>query len=296
MGVSNLPLERYTGVDYAGPINIRTSKGRGHHSHKAWICIFVCCASRSVHLELVSDYTAEAFIAAYIRFTSRRDLCRTLSSDEGTNFVGADRELQEMFFEASVEFASIATYLASHGTQRKFNPPEAPHFGGLWEAAVKSTKFHLRRVIGDSTLTFEEMTTLLTQIEACLNSRPLRAQSDNPTDISSLTSGHFLIGGPLNAVPEPSLADVLPNRLTGWQLIQQIRDHFWKRWSSSPSIQIGDLVLIRHENLPPTQWPMGRVLQLHPGKGGLGRVVTLKTKTSTLDRPIVELSLLPRSS
>ncbi|XP_033229487.1 uncharacterized protein LOC117181027 [Belonocnema kinseyi] len=215
-----------TGVDYAGPINVRTSKGRGHHSHKAWICFFVCCASCSVHLELVSDYTAEAFIAAYIRFISRRGLCRTLSSDEGTNFAGADRQLQEMFSEASAEFASVATYLASYGTQWRFNPPAAPYFRGLWEAAVKSTKFHLRRVIGDSTLTFEEMTTLLTQIEACLNSRPLRAQSDDPTDISALTPGHFLIGASLNAVPEPLLADVLPNRLTRWQLIQQMRDHF----------------------------------------------------------------------
>ncbi|XP_033228563.1 uncharacterized protein LOC117180265 [Belonocnema kinseyi] len=263
-----------TGVDYAGPINVRTSKGRGHHSHKAWICIFVCCASRSVHLELVSDYTAEAFIVAYIRFTSRRGLCRTFSSDEGTNFVGADRQLQEMFSEASAEFASVATYLASHGTEWKFNPHAAPHFGGLWEAAVKSTKFHPRRVIVYSTLT---------------------AQSDDTTDISALTPGHFLIGGPLNAVPEPSLADVLPNRLTRWQLIQQMRDHFWMRWSaeylkelqprskwttSSPFIQIGDLDLIRHENLPPTQWPMGRVRQLHPGKDGLVRVVTLKIKTS----------------
>ncbi|XP_033225740.1 uncharacterized protein LOC117178423 [Belonocnema kinseyi] len=246
MGVSNLPLERYDNLigffevailsDHrfigAGLINVRTSKGRGHHSHKVWICIFVCCASRSVHLESVSDYTAEAFIAAYIRFTSRRGPRRTLSSDEGTNFVGADRELQEMFSEASAKFASVATYLASHGTQWKFNPPAAPHFGCLWEAAVKSTKFHLRRVIGDSQLTFDEMTTLLTQIKACLNSRPLRAQSDDPTDISALTPGHFLIGGPLNAVSEPSLADVLPHRLTRWQLIQQMRDHFWKRWSA----------------------------------------------------------------
>ncbi|XP_033224497.1 uncharacterized protein LOC117177718 [Belonocnema kinseyi] len=97
-----------TGVDYAGPINVRTSKRRGHDSHKAWICIFVCCASRSVHLELVPDYTAEAFIAAYIRFTSRRGLCRKLSSDEGTNFVGADRQLQEMFSEASAYIPCFA--------------------------------------------------------------------------------------------------------------------------------------------------------------------------------------------
>ncbi|XP_033232068.1 uncharacterized protein LOC117183033 [Belonocnema kinseyi] len=205
-----IPPERAfmnTGVDYAGPVNVRTSKGRGHHSHKAWICIFACCASRSVHLELVSDYTAEAFIAAYIRFTSRRGLCRTLSSDEGTNFVGADRQLKEMFSEASAEFVLVATYLASHGTQWKFKPPATPHFGGIWEAVVRSTKFDLRRVIGDSTLTFKEMTTLLTQIETFLNFWPRRAQSDDATDISALTPGHFLIGGPLNTVPEPSLAD-----------------------------------------------------------------------------------------
>ncbi|XP_033229771.1 uncharacterized protein LOC117181320 [Belonocnema kinseyi] len=128
-----------------------------------------------------------------------------MSSDEGMKFVGVDRQLQEFFSEASAEFASVAAYLASHGTQWKFKPPAASHFGGLWEAAVKSTKFHLRRVIGDSTLTFEEMTTVLTQIEAFLNSRPLTAQSDVPTDIPALTPGHFLIGGPLNAVREPSL-------------------------------------------------------------------------------------------
>ncbi|XP_033232027.1 uncharacterized protein LOC117183004 [Belonocnema kinseyi] len=141
-----------TVVDYAGPINVRTSKEQGHYSHKAWICIFVCCTSRSVHLELVSDYTTEAFIAAYICFVSCLGLCRTLCSHEGTNFVGADRQLQVMFSEASAEFASVATYLASHGIQWKFNPPAAPHFGVLWEAAVKSTKFHLRRVIGDQLL------------------------------------------------------------------------------------------------------------------------------------------------
>ncbi|XP_033222745.1 uncharacterized protein LOC117176601 [Belonocnema kinseyi] len=163
-----------TGVAYAGPIHIHTSNERGHHSHKAWICIFVCGASHSVHLELFSDCTAEAFIVAYICFTSRLSLFRTLSSDEDTNFW-------------------------------RFNPPAALHFGGLWEAAVKSTKFHLHRVIGDSTLTFEEMTTLLTQIEACLNSRPLIAQSDDPTYISALTPGHFLIGGPLHAVPKHRL-------------------------------------------------------------------------------------------
>ncbi|XP_033224543.1 uncharacterized protein LOC117177747 [Belonocnema kinseyi] len=284
---------------------------RNEHSSTLRIFIFVCCAFRLFHLELVSDYTVETFIAAYIRITSRLGLFRTLSSDEETNFVAADRRQQKMLSKAPAEFASVATYFASHGTQWRFKPPEAPDFGGLWKAAVKSTKFHLRRVIGDSTLMFKEMTTLLTQIEYCLHSWPLRAHLDDPTDISALKPGHFLIGSPLNAVSEPPLVDVFLNRLTLWQLIQQLRDHFWKPWSAeylkelqtrskwtttSSSIQIGDLLLIRHENLPPTQWPMGRGLQLHPSKDGLLLVVTLRTKTSILDRSIVTLRPLPRSS
>lgn len=78
-------------------------------------------------------------------------------------------------------------------------------------------------------LTYEEMATLLTQIEACLNSRPLSALSDDPADITALTPGHFLIGSTLKAVPEPSLLDVTMSRLSRWQQLQQMRDHFWTR-------------------------------------------------------------------
>jgi hypothetical protein len=110
----------------------------------------------------------------------------------------------------------IANAVANDGVKWHFNPPAAPHFGGLWEAAVKSTKHHLRRVIGKSTLTFEEMTTFLTQVEACLNSRPLK--SDDPNDFAALTPGHFLIEAPILAVPEPSLTDKADNALSRWQL------------------------------------------------------------------------------
>ncbi|XP_033228003.1 uncharacterized protein LOC117179907 [Belonocnema kinseyi] len=174
-----------------------------------------------------------------------------------------------MFSEASSAFSSDASYLASHGTQWKLNSPVVPHFGGLWEAAVKSTILHLRRVIGDSTLKFEEMTTLLTQIEACLNSRPLRAQRSSKS-IDSLEVDPANAGSFLQALRWSAEYLKEPQPRSKWT-------------TSSPSIQIGDLVLIRYEHLPPTQWPMDRVLQPHLGKDGLVRVVTLKTKTSTLD-------------
>lgn len=77
--------------------------------------------------------------------------------------------------------------LAGEGIQWRFNPTAAPYFGDLWEAAVKAVKHHLWRTIGETTLTFEEMSTLLSKIEAYLNSRPLQALSDDPEDLTALT-------------------------------------------------------------------------------------------------------------
>ncbi|XP_011705856.1 PREDICTED: uncharacterized protein LOC105461064, partial [Wasmannia auropunctata] len=155
-------------------------------------------------------------------------LCRTLISDRGTNFVGADAKLRALFRAATTD-QHVTGILANDGIEWRFNPPAAPHFSGIWEAAVKSVKHHLRRVIGDTTLTFEEMSTFLTQVEAVLNSRPLQALSDDPDDLTALTPSHFLIGTALNAVHEPSLSEQPTSRLSRWQALQQMRDHFWDR-------------------------------------------------------------------
>lgn len=317
--MSSLPAARVipcrpflkTGVDYAGPVFIRSTRGRGHRSFKAFIAVFVCLSSRAVHLEAVSDYSTDAFLAALRRFSSRRGLCRDIYSDCGTNFVGADAQLRSMFRTTAKPATDLVAHLANEGTQWHFNPPGAPHFGGIWEAAVKAVKHHLRRVIGDSTLTFEELATLLAQVEACLNSRPLQAISDDVDDFAALTPGHFLIGEPLHALPEPSLTDVPLNRFSRWQLIQQMRDHLWKRWSEeylaslmsrnkwrkeAPLLRIGQLCVIRSENTPPSRWPLARVTKLHPGDGGQIRVVTVRTATTSLTRPVVKLVPLPFAS
>lgn len=149
--------------------------------------MFVCLSTKAVHLEMVSDYSSDAFLAALRRFTSRRGLCRSLYSDCGTNFVGAHAQLRAFFTASSSEQRSIVDQLAQDNIQWRFQPPAAPHFGGIWEAAVKSFKPHLRPVLGEATLTYEEMSTLLAQIEACLNSRPLQALTDDPDDLAALT-------------------------------------------------------------------------------------------------------------
>ncbi|XP_036140869.1 uncharacterized protein LOC118644969 [Monomorium pharaonis] len=324
--MGDLPQERVrpfrpflnTGIDYAGPVQLRTTKGRGHRSYKAYVAVFVCLSTRAVHLEVVSDYTTEAFLAALRRFVSRRGLCRTLWSDRGTTFVGADARLRELFSEYGSERRRLNDVLTAEGIRWRFNPPSAPHFGGIWEAAVKSFKHHLRRVLGNATLTFEEMTTLLAQIEACLNSRPLQSLSDDPEDLTALTPGHFLVGDVPIVVPEPSLTDVPVNRLTRWQLVQSMRDHFWARWAQEylhsltqrpkwlkkeSRYEVGRLCLIRQENSAPAHWPLARIIRVHPGRDGLIRVVAVRTVAiengrvvrKDFTRPITKIILLPVS-
>ncbi|CAH2090125.1 unnamed protein product [Euphydryas editha] len=148
-------------------------------------------ATRAVHIEAVSDLTTEGFLAAFKRFVARRGHCRHIWSDNATNFVGAAKELQILFNQESSMFKDIVTALATSQTEWHFIPSHAPNFGGLWEAGVKSVKYHLKRVVGGSTLTFEELSTVLCQIEACLNSKPLSRGSNDPEDPVPLTPGHF---------------------------------------------------------------------------------------------------------
>jgi len=113
----------HAGVDYAGPIRLRCSKGRGQRSYKAFIAVFVCLATKAVHLEVVSDYTADAFLAALRRFVSRRGLCATLRSDCGTNFVGADAQLRAFLASAHPEQRLLRQRLENEGIKWLFNPP-----------------------------------------------------------------------------------------------------------------------------------------------------------------------------
>lgn len=299
-----------SGVDYAGPLHVKSRKGRGGQTTKAYIALFVCFATKAVHLELVSDLSSGAFIAALKRFIARRGKCRELHSDNGTNFVGANRELKRLFKQFSGEQHNtlVTEFLSLEGISWQFIPAKAPHFGGLWEAGIKSTKTQLRRVVGNSILTFEELYTVLTQIEACLNSRPLCPSSSDPGDLDVLTPGHFLIGEALTAFPEPNLTQLRLNQLDRWQLVQRLTQHFWSRWHREylaqlqqrtkwkvkrDNLQRDDLVLIKEDNTPPLQWVRGRVLEVHAGKDNIVRVATIKTANGIYKRPIVKLCLLP---
>lgn len=287
-----------TGIDYAGPISTKISRNK---STKSYIALFICFATRAVHIELVSELTTNAFVAALRRFTSRRGNPKEIQSDNGTTFIGADKYLRKLHTTSLTQFAT------SQGIHWKFIPPSAPHFGGLWEAGVKAVKFHLRRTMGNALLTFEELTTVLTQIEACLNSRPLCALTEDPNDLSPLTPGHFLIGAPITSIPDGN-QDSSTSVINRWQLIQRLRTHFWNRWSkdylnrlqqrpkwltAKPNLQAGALVLIKDDQHPPLLWSLGRVMELFPGRDNQVRVAAIKTSKGTFKRPIAKLCPLP---
>ncbi|XP_036146902.1 uncharacterized protein LOC118646983 [Monomorium pharaonis] len=297
----------WCGLDYAGPVRVRASAGRGITSRKAYIALFICMSTRAIHLELVGDYSSSAFRGAFTRFCSRRGLPQTIYSDNGTTFVGADKELTAAY-KAAISDPNFLNQTATDRISWHFIPPSSSHFGGLWEAGVRSMKHHLRRVIGSHTLSIEEFTTLLCQVEACLNSRLIAPLSDAFDDYQYLTPGHFLIGSAITTPPAPSLLTIPENRLSRWLTVRQLSERFWRLWASdyintlqqrtkwrqiTSPIEVGRLVCLRNPNLPPCKWELGRIIQVHPGADGLTRVVTIKTATSTYVRPIGKLCVLP---
>ncbi|XP_074034300.1 uncharacterized protein [Leptinotarsa decemlineata] len=208
------------GIDFGGPYSITLGRHRGAKTHNAYICLFVCFATKALHLELATDLTSETFLAALRRLIARRGRVTKIFSDNGTNFIGASRILKSFHIAAQQELIEWS-----------FIPPSSPHFGGLWEAGIKSVKNHISRVLGNQLLTYEEFNTLLVQVESVLNSRPLCPISSDPNDLSVLTPGHFLTLEPLNASPDEELGKVTLNRLSRWQLIQHLHKDFWSRWS-----------------------------------------------------------------
>ncbi|XP_062541820.1 uncharacterized protein LOC134209807 [Armigeres subalbatus] len=164
--ITPAPVFSNTGVDYAGPIYLKEA-GRKTVVYKAYICVFICMATKTLHLEVVSNLTAGNVIAALQRFISRRGIVSNMFSENGTTFVGANHELADLrrLFEDQAHQRKLHDFCASKGIQWHFIPPRSPHFGGIWEAGVKSAKHHLKRVVGETKLTFEEMSTFLTQCD-----------------------------------------------------------------------------------------------------------------------------------
>ncbi|XP_058839800.1 uncharacterized protein LOC131695362 [Topomyia yanbarensis] len=181
------------------------------------------------------------------------------------------------------EIDRIATSLATEGITWHMIPPRAPNFGGLWEAAVKVAKRHLVRQLGNTVLFYEDLLTILAQIESCMNSRPLVSLSEDPNDLHALTPGRFLF-------------------------VQQKVQHFWYRWRNEylkelqrqatvnpekVNLKVGQVVILQDQLLSLTRWSLARVEEIFPEKDDVSRVVVLRTPSGTYRRPAYKVCPLP---
>ncbi|XP_075158042.1 uncharacterized protein LOC142231312 [Haematobia irritans] len=309
-----LPVERCTfslpftntGLDFAGPFELKAPRLRNAKIQKGYAAVFICLPTRAVHLEVCSDLSTEAFMATFNRFVGRRGFPNKVFSDNGTNFVGASRALTREYqaFLKSAEKHLVERYNI-HGFNWHFIPPHAPHMGGLWEAAVKSMKTHMRKVAGNLKYTYEEFSTLLIRIESVLNSRPLSPISENPEDLIPLTPGHLLRGAALTSVPK-EFSDNM-SLLNRWQRLKTIQNHFAKRWKNEyitelqrrykwkteqNNLKENDFVIVKDDNLPPTEWRLGRITKVYFGSDSKVRVAEIRTLNGIIS--FIKVTQVPR--
>lgn len=298
-----------TGIDYAGPFMFKPLV-RSRVQCKAYVVLFTCYKFRSTHLEVVHDLTTTSFLNALRRFVARRGIPRKIYSDNATNLTGGRNELKELRDVLLSETTSKAVmeYCNENRIQWINIPARSPHFGGLWESMVKQFKHHFYRALSSTYLLIDELQTLVAEVEAILNSRPLTPLSTSPEDFKALTPGHFMILKPVNLLPEPSWTSSNIKRLQSWQLIQftvcHLADQFKRlyfnelqrreKWRSpKTNVSVGQLVLLQDDCLPPTKWKLGRITETQLGKDGMVRSAIIKTSTGVFTRAIHKLAPLP---
>lgn len=289
------------GIDFAGPLLVKASPS----DQKAYIALFTCAVTRAVHLELVSNLTTEAFIMAFQRFTARRGLPSVVYTDNALTFKKAAKDLCGMW--DVLRNPHFLDHCSQNRIKWRFIAERAAWWGGFWERMVQTVKRSLRVILGKNKFGFEEMTTILQEVEAVVNSRPLAPVHDAPHEQEALTPAHFLSGGRLTALPSTSVENV-PVSTRGdvtrrWRHRQRLLDQFWGRWQKEYLLQLrsahratetrtndlrdGDLVLVHENKTPRLMWRMGRIEQVQRGRDNHVRSCLVRLPGGvTLRRPV----------
>ena len=305
--MSDLPRERLayreppfrnTGIDYFGPFYVSVKRS----TEKRWGFLFTCLTTREVHFEVVPSMDTSSCVMGIERFAARRGTPSVLWSDNGTNFVASDKELLQNVRNWNQQV--LTESLVKKGIQWKFNPPSAPHHGGVWERLVRSFKHVFYAVIGNRRLTDEILATTFCLVEQSLNARPLVPASADATDLDALTPNHFLHGTSSSVLPSHQQADI--DHRKRYARAQAYSDTIWNRWlreyvptlnrqskwSSHPNrdLKTGDLVWIVEPTSPRGHYPLARVVKLNFGTDAVARSAEVRTASGNLVRPVIKLA------
>ena len=301
----NHPPFTFTGLDFFGPILVKLAR----KEFKRYGCLFTCLCSRAVHLEMAYDLSTDSFLSCFARFTSRRGHPQEVMSDNGTNFVGAEKTLRQEL--QAFNQKKIHCAMTRKGIKWKFIAARSPHWGGVWERLVQSTKKVLYPILRGQTLTDEMLQTALCIVENILNDRPLTRVSTDPDDDLPLTPNMLLTARRCESLPPGVFEkrDIYSRRY--WRQANFLADCFWRRWIAEylPTLQTrskwynvqnnlkeGDLVLVSDEQLHRGQWPLGKVIEPIQGHDGLVRSAKVKFEGTIKTRPIVKLCRLELDS
>ena len=264
-------------VDYGGPFI--TIQGRGKRRQKRYLCLFTCLATRAVHLEMVFALDTDSFLNAFCRMISLRGNPEEVFSDNGGNFVAADKELQNLV--KGLDQDRIIKNATNRGIKWNFNPPLSPHFRGAHEITIKASKRALKAILTNANVSDEELMTAIIGAESLLNSRPLTYQTANVEDDVPLTPNHFL-HGQMGGTFAPELVDQTAfSPQKRWRRVQELVKHFWQRWlkewllglnpntkwhKERKDLQVGNIVIVISPDSPRGHWPLAKSLKYFLGK------------------------------
>ena len=295
MRVADAPPFTFTGLDFAGPLYITSSKeGQSNEiSQKAYICLYTCASTRAIHLELLRDLSVKSFLQSFRRFASRRGLPSTLMSDNAKTIKAGCKEVKTI-----VRSHEVQRYLSSNRVTWKFIVERTPWWGGFWERLIQSVKKCHKKTVGRTSLDYDELNTALVETESIINSRPLTYIYGDDESISHLlTPSHFFNGRKISSLPNDEHFEIISthNTLTRRQqhhkrLLQQ----FAKQWrreyllslrerpttksanGNPATVRVGDIVILKNDSTSRAFWKLAKVEELVPGNVGKIRAAIVK--------------------
>ena len=285
-------------IDYFGPVLVKSRRC----TVKRWGCVFTCLVTRAVHIEVAHEMSADSFLMAFHRFVARRGKPRVVYSDNGTNFVAADKELKNEI--QAINSNRVDQDMLLEAIEWHFNPPHAPHMGGVWERIIQSVKSTLRVLITDRFLTDEELLSFLAEVEKVLNDRPLTRMGSDPNDATPITPNDILLLRRNDCSSSVSENHGIRKR---WATVQELANKFYERFESEylptlqarakwtqerPSLREGDIVLVAETEAKRGQWPLGLVVETLNSHDGRVRSAKVKVGNSIRTRPVDKLVFL----